>query len=212
MAVLDINGRGLKVKIDTGASCNVMSKQAYDVLNARQPTGIRLCKTKLESYGGHRLTVQRKASLTAEYKRKYSPVDFVIVRGNAPTILGLQSSVELKLIYRIDGVTTAGKLVDDYRDVFCGLGCLNGEHHIQLRGDAKPVVHSARRVPFRLQSQFKAQLEEMEENQLITKVTEPTEWVNPLVTVMKSDKPLRICLDPGSLNAAIKREHCYTDS
>ena len=133
-----------------------------------------MCKTKLESYGGHRLTVQGKASLTAEYKWKYYLVDFVIVRGSAPTILGIQSSVELRLISRIDIVTSAGKLVDDYHDVFCGLGCLNGEHHIQLRGDAKPVVHSARRVPFRLQSQFKAQLEEMDGNQLITK--EPTEW------------------------------------
>ena len=86
------------MKIDTGASYNVMSKQAYDVLNARQPTDIRLCKTKLESYGGHRLTVQGKASLTAEYNRMYSPVDYVIGRGNAPTILGLQSSVELGLV------------------------------------------------------------------------------------------------------------------
>ena len=93
------------------------------------------------------------------------------------------------------------KLVDDYHDVFCGLGCLNGEYHIQLRGDAKPVVHSARCVPFKLQSQFKAQLQEMEGNQLITKVTEPTEWVNPLVTVMKSDQSLRICLDPGTHTA-----------
>ena len=142
-AVLDINGRHLKVKIDTGASCIVMAKQAYDVLNAQQPTGIRLCKTKLESYGRHRLTVQGRASFTAEYKRKYYLVDFVILRGNAPIILGLQSSVELRLISRIDGVTSAGKLVDDYCDVFCGLHCLNREHHIQLRGDAKPVVHSA---------------------------------------------------------------------
>ena len=108
IAVLDINSRGLKVKIDTGASYNVMSKQSYDVLNARQPTDIRLCKTKLESYGGHRLTVQGKASLTAEYNRMYSPVDYVIGRGNAPTILGLQSSVELGLMCRIDGVTSAG--------------------------------------------------------------------------------------------------------
>ena len=115
--------------------------------------------------------------------------------------------MELGLISRNDGVASAGKLVDDYRVVFCGLGCLSGEHHIQLRGDAKPVVHSARRVPFRLHSQFKAQQEEMEENQLITSVTEPTEWVNPLATVMKSNKSLRICLDPDSLNAAIKREH-----
>ena len=132
-----------------------MSKQAYGVLNVRQLTGIRLCKMKLESYGGYHLTVQGKASLTAEYKRKYYPVDFVIVRGNAPTILGLQNSVELGLIYRINGVTSAGKLVDDYRNVLSGLGCLNGEHHIQLRGDAKPIVHPARCVPFRLQSRLK---------------------------------------------------------
>ena len=69
--------------------CNLMSKQGYNILNARQPTGIRLYKTKLESYGGPRLTVQGKASFKAEYKRKYYPVDFFIVRGNAPTILGL---------------------------------------------------------------------------------------------------------------------------
>ena len=142
-----------------------------------------MCKTKLESNGEHRLIVQEKATFTVEYKQKCYPVDFVIVRGNARTILGLQSSVELGLISRIDGVTSAGKLVDDYRDVFCGLDCLNGEHYIQMRGDAKPVVHSARRVPFRLQSQFKAQLDEMEGNELITKVTEPMEWVNPLVTL-----------------------------
>ena len=119
--------------------------------------------------------MQEKATFTVEYKQKYYPVDFVIVRRNAPTILGLQSSVELGLISRIDGVTSAGKLADDYRDVFCGLDCLNGEHHIQLRGDAKPVVHSARRVPFRLQNQFNAQLDEM--------FTELMEWVNPLVTL-----------------------------
>ena len=131
-SVLDINSRGLKVKIDTGASCNVMPKQPCDALNARQPTGIKLGRTKLQSYGGYRLTVQGKASFTVEYKRKYYPVDSVVGRENALTILGL-SSVELGLISRIDGVISAGKLVDDYRDVFCGLGCLNGEQHIQMR-------------------------------------------------------------------------------
>ena len=72
------------------------------------------------------------------------------------TIPGLQSSVEPGLVSRTDGVTSAGKLADDYREVFCGLGCLNGEHHIHLRADAIPAFHSARRVPLRLQSQFKA--------------------------------------------------------
>ena len=43
---------------------------------------------------------------------------------------------------------------------------------------------------------FKHSWEQMEGHQLKTKVTERTEWVNPLVTVMKSDQSLRICLDP----------------
>ena len=137
--------------------------------------------------------MQGKASFTADQvQAEVLSCGFCHCSGKCANYLGLTVRVELGLISRIDGVTTAGKLVDDYRDVFCGLGCLNGEHHIQLRGDAKPVVHSARHVPFRLQSQFKAKLEEVERNQLITNVTEPTQWVK----FMKSDQSLRICLDP----------------
>ena len=47
----------------------------------------------------------------------------------------------------------------------------------------------------------------MESNKIITKVTEPTEWVNPIVTVRKPSGALRICLDPLELNKAIRREH-----
>ena len=37
-AVLDIGGRGLWAKIDTGASCNVISINDYDILSKAQPT------------------------------------------------------------------------------------------------------------------------------------------------------------------------------
>ena len=47
----------------------------------------------------------------------------------------------------------------------------------------------------------------MVQNKIITKVTEPTEWVNPIVTVRKPSGDLRICLDPLELNKAIRREH-----
>ena len=47
----------------------------------------------------------------------------------------------------------------------------------------------------------------MEETGIITKVTEPTDWVNSLVVVEKPNRKLHICLDPKDLNAAIKRPH-----
>ena len=38
-------------------------------------------------------------------------------------------------------------------------------------------------------------------------MNEPTEWVNSVVIVKKSNGDLRICLDPRSLNQAIRRQH-----
>lgn len=45
--------------------------------------------------------------------------------------------------------------------------------------------------------------------EIIQKVTEPTEWVNALVTAGKPKTgKLRVCLDPRPLNKAIQRPHC----
>jgi len=41
----------------------------------------------------------------------------------------------------------------------------------------------------------------------ITKVLEATDWVHPIVNVLKPDGSLRICLDPTELNKNIKQEH-----
>ena len=43
--------------------------------------------------------------------------------------------------------------------------------------------------------------------EVAVKEDEPTDWVNPMVVVEKPNGKLRICLDPGPLNKAIKREH-----
>ena len=47
----------------------------------------------------------------------------------------------------------------------------------------------------------------METLGVITRVHEPTEWVNSMVTVLKKNGQLRICIDPRDLNNAIRREH-----
>lgn len=47
----------------------------------------------------------------------------------------------------------------------------------------------------------------MENLSFIRKVTEPTEWVNPIVVVQKEGKDVRICLSPVDLNKEIRRQH-----
>ena len=47
----------------------------------------------------------------------------------------------------------------------------------------------------------------MDEQGIIAKVTEPTEWVNSITYPLKPNGDLCICLDPKDLNKVIIREH-----
>ena len=69
------------------------------------------------------------------------------------------------------------------------------------------MVEPCRKIPFAQHDKLKAELERMEAMGVITKIHEPTEWVNSFVPVTKPNGKLRVCLDPRHLNKAIKREH-----
>ena len=60
-----------------------------------------------------------------------------------------------------------------------------------------------------MQSAYKAELDRLVKEGIITKVHEHTEWINSIVPVMKEDGSLRLCLDPKDLNKAIKRNQWY---
>ena len=47
----------------------------------------------------------------------------------------------------------------------------------------------------------------MESQDIVVRVTQPTDWGNSLVTREIENGRLRLCLDPKDLNKAIKREH-----
>ena len=76
-----------------------------------------------------------------------------IVNGNVTPLLSLKSSQQLGLITIVDSDTVnvvteqtlSSNVLNDpvlrqYKDVFQGLGCLEGEYTIKLKPDAKPVV------------------------------------------------------------------------
>ena len=60
--------------------------------------------------------------------------------------------------------------------------------------NATPVVHSPRRIPVALEEKVKQQLQSMVDDDIITKVTTPTDWVNSMVVVEKpNSNSVRIC-------------------
>ena len=99
-------------------------------------------------------------------------------------------------------------MLQEYADVFKGIGQFPGEHTIRLTDNAEPKVYPPGRVPIAMQEKFKAELKHIQDLDVIVPVDEPTEFVNPIVIVEKPNtRKLRICLDPKNLNQHIRREH-----
>lgn len=195
----------IKLKVDTGATCNVMPQSVF--LSLKRPkTELRKYHDKLSAYGGHNLSVLGKVSLMLEYKSTFSVHDFVVVEQGMSTLLGLPSCITMSLVEAACAISK-NTIVAQYTDVFEGLGTLPSKHALRLKDDSKPVVQSARRVPFRIRDKLKATLESMESEGTITRVRTPTDWVHPIVNVLKPNGSLRVCLDPTELNKCIRREH-----
>ena len=117
----------------------------------------------------------------------------------------------LDLIRHVDVVDTAksGDILDEFSDLFTGIGSIPGEHHIVIDDTVPPVVHLPRRNPLTVGAKLKNTLDKLENNGVITKQDSPTVWVNSLLVVEKKDGILLICLDPRDLNKAIKKEHYH---
>ena len=133
---------------------------------------------------------------------------------DVPNILGLPTSVELNLIKRIDTVqeqntpdNSNSEIYEKYKDVFDGLGCITDIlYHIDVDPSCQPIIHPPRRVPIMLRPQLQEELERMERLEVIEKVSTPTSWVNSMVTIVKPNDTLRICIDPRDFKS-IRREH-----
>lgn len=202
------NKSTVRFKLDTGASANVIPTSVFRKLGIQHT--LQASPRPLYGYGGEPLVVRGKCKMQCQYKDTKLPLQIHIVDTCAPPVLGLKACLDFKLIKLILSVssTPGMSIMDEYADVFKGIGLFPGECTIHIDPSAVPVIHPPRRVPLALRDRLRDELKNMERQQIITKVTEPTEWVNSMVA---AEKPrtgeLRVCLDPKDLNKVIKRPH-----
>ena len=139
---------------------------------------------------------------------------FVIIPESHVTLLGRSTSdvlVVLKVGLHVNGCDKQYKcspeLKAKYPEVLTGLGQLN-DYQLKLHIDdsVASVAQAVRRIPFSRHKKVIDKLDELERLDAIEKVSGPTSWVNPLVTVEKPKGDIRICLDMRQANQAITRE------
>ena len=101
-------------------------------------------------------------------------------------------------------VVTKESLLEQYPQVFEGIGCMPGNYHLTIDSSVKPVVHPPRKIPLSIKGKVEAELQRLTELEIIEPVSKPTQWVSSMVTAPKSNGDIRICIDPKDLNSALQ--------
>jgi len=94
-----------------------------------------------------------------------------------------------------------------YADVFQGLGELGEPLLLEVDESIKPVQIPPWRIAEAPRKPLKEHLTELEEQGVIEKVVEATDWVSAIVVNKKTNGKIRLCLDPKPLNKTLKRWH-----
>lgn len=196
-----------KCQLDTGATCNIIGKKDLSEI-IENPT-IKSTNTILKTLDGTHIKPVGTVQLILENKNKKHSLLFYVVETEHCPLLSAKTcqSMELIKICKIVNENVCNKdahaLINKYQDVFEGLGKIEGKVCLEIDENIAPKTESPRRIPVSLREQLKATLDEMEEQNVITKECEHTEWASNLVIVKKGNK-LRICIDPKHLNRALK--------
>lgn len=122
-----------------------MSVQTLNALDVRRR--LRVSKSKLVAFLGQKITPLGRRALTCGYKGQKHQIEFEITQQDVLAVLGGNTCLKLGLVKRVHDVRKESHILKDYEKLFNGLGCIPGQHHIQINHTVTPVVHAPRRIP-----------------------------------------------------------------
>ena len=225
----------LHLKVDTGAGGNTLPLRTYKQMFKNIPTSELTTPEptmKLTSYSGNEIPCIGSIRLGIKKAKasNFHHEKFYIVDVNGPAILGLPSCQKLQIIQlNIDTCMSTQKqnppssptinekptediksiqqLKAAYPNQFDRVGKFSEPAKLYLKENAMPSCDAPRKVSIHLKPKIKAELQKMEQEDIIRKldVNEHSDWCSSLVYVTKPNGDLRICLDPKKLNQNLKR-------
>lgn len=220
-ATINVGKEPVKFQLDTGATCNVISKVTLE--RCLGPVMLDQPSRVLTMYNQSTIKPLGQCTLQLHnYKNgKSYETEFVVLEREAMPLLGSETIQEMDLVkVQLENILsieikdhmyrkplTKEMLLLEYPDVFEGTGKFEDPYHLEIDENAVPVVHPPRKVPVALKAELKEELERLQALEIIAPVSEPTPWVSSMVIARKSNGRLRICLDPKDLNRVLRRSH-----
>ena len=142
---------------------------------------------KLHGPGGSTLSSSGTLKVNLSYHGRTMTETVYILSDQPCSLLSKRACVELGIVRCID--TLAKSSTPDFKGefpgLFSGLGTIDTSYKITAREDARPVcIHAPRKIAHPL-IQRSRQLENMEEQGVISPVTKPTSWCSGIVVMLK---------------------------
>ena len=122
--------------------------------------------------------------------------------GNRHSLLSYETASKLRLIQITNAVSptaqrVADELIDSYAELITGVGKRKDfQVTIRINPDVQPTCRPHRRAPFHISQKVESELRQLEDEDLIERVTGPTPWVSPIVT------PPKIPIKSGSVSTS----------
>ena len=200
---MQVNKKELEMEVDSGAAVSIISdgvrKSLFPDLRLRNSSVV------LKTYTGEPMEVVGNLHVDVCYKQQQAKLVLVVVGGNGPSLLGRNWLKYIRLdwnsIATVRSVTQRSEplqnLMKKNLPLFEDrLGTAVEPYKVKLlvKADATPIFKPPCSVPFAIKAAVGHELDRLEEQGIIEKVTH-SDWAAPLVVVPKKDGTFRLCGD-----------------
>ncbi|UYV65345.1 K02A2.6-like [Cordylochernes scorpioides] len=170
-AEIQVNGKRVKFKLDSQADVTCVPLCLFKKIMGQQrlvESDINLRAAEFSELQTVGMFISTLRNGNYEIKEKI----YVIRRLSEP-LLSRRACELLNLARRIEVVATKINPIKEFPEVFEGLGQIGNPYEIKLKPGAKPyAVHTPRRVPIPLMEKLKTGLEELDKDEILTKIFE----------------------------------------
>ena len=170
---------------------------------------------KLHTYTGEFILALGEITVNMAYKSQQERFSVVLVKGVGPSLLGRDWLQKFWVDWKeVCNMTTSLSLEEvrlKHTELFKDeLGtAVKHKVDIQVPPEAMPVFHNPRPVPYALREKVDQELLSLEELGVIEAI-KSSDWVAPIVPVVKSDGSIRICGDFHVTVNKIAKTNVYT--
>ena len=196
---MTVEGKELVLEVDTGAAVTVIPNKMF-----KEKLGhlkLRPASISLKTYTGTELPLCGETEVHVEYQGQSAKLPLIVAEVDGkPAFLGRNWLKVVKLnwkeLFNVAFPDFVSELSARYKGVFGpGLGKIKEfEARLCVQAEATPKFHKSRPVPYSLRPAVEAELDRLEKEGVVTKVSHSA-WAAPVVVVPKADGGIRLCGD-----------------